>query len=218
MRGFKSLRAHTIAQPMSRLGDFFCGPATGRPGACSSGSPGRLASRTAVASWAIGQAGGGGNRNYGVSAWHQERRFSMDLGKRLRELRERRGFSIYEVERRARLHFSTISKYERNERQPSIDVLQELADVYGVPLASIFAEHADLREYLSDEEIQWLSWLRGDRRLVELLEAARGLSDQRLDALLIVLSPDGPSGRDTGYTGRTPPRRGRRPSQPDSGA
>lgn len=142
----------------------------------------------------------------------------MDLGKRLRELRERRGFSIYEVERRARLHFSTISKYERNERQPSIDVLQELADVYGVPLASIFAEHADLREYLSDEEIQWLSWLRGDRRLVELLEAARGLSDQRLDALLIVLSPDGPSGRDTGYTGRTPPRRGRRPSQPDSGA
>ena len=67
----------------------------------------------------------------------------MDLGKRLRELRERRGFSIYEVERRARLHFSTISKYERNERQPSIDVLQELADVYGVPLASIFAEHAD---------------------------------------------------------------------------
>lgn len=140
----------------------------------------------------------------------------MDLGKRLRELRERSGFSIYEVERRARLHFSTISKYERNERQPSIDVLQELAEVYGVPLASIFAERADLQEFLPEEEIEWLSWLRADRRLVELLELARSLPEQRLEALLVFLRPDGPSGRDTGY-GRRGARGGRRPPQPEPG-
>lgn len=134
----------------------------------------------------------------------------MDLGKRLRQLRERRGMSIYEVERRARLHFSTISKYERNERQPSIDVLQELAEVYGVPLAGIFAERADLREYLSEEEIEWIDWLGEDRRLVELLEIARSLPDTRLEALLVLLRPDGPGGRDTAY----PP--GARKESPES--
>ncbi|HEX6990096.1 MAG TPA: helix-turn-helix transcriptional regulator [Bacillota bacterium] len=141
----------------------------------------------------------------------------MDLGKRLRQLRERRGFSIYEVERRARLHFSTISKYERNERQPSIDVLQELAGVYGVPLASIFAEDADLRQFLAAEELEWLNWLRGDRRLVELLEVARVLPASRLEALLVFLRPDGPSGRDAAYPGHPPARAGRTGRQSDSG-
>ena len=133
----------------------------------------------------------------------------MDLGKRLRQLRERCGMSIYDVERKARLHFSTISKYERNERQPSIEVLQELAEVYGVPLASIFAETEDLRQFLPAEEIEWLTWLRQDRRLVELVDAARRLPPARLQALVDFLRPEGPTGRDTSYPAPHGGRQGR---------
>lgn len=108
----------------------------------------------------------------------------MDLGKRLRALRESKGYSIYDVERRAQLHFSTISKYERNERQPSIEVLRELAEIYEVPLASIFADAEDLRQYLPEQQIQWLLWLRETPRLVDLLKTAKKLPPEHLDALV----------------------------------
>ncbi len=63
----------------------------------------------------------------------------MDLGRRLRELRKSRRMSLYEVERRTGRHFSTIGKYERGERQPSLQMLRELADVYEVTLADLLA-------------------------------------------------------------------------------
>ncbi len=63
-----------------------------------------------------------------------------DLGRTLRRLRKSMRMSIYDVEMRTGLHFSTISKYERNERLPSLQVLKELAELYGVPLGSLVTE------------------------------------------------------------------------------
>jgi len=53
-----------------------------------------------------------------------------NLGKRLRRFRTRKGYSIYEVQRRTNYHYTTISKYERNQRQPSLEALRELAACY----------------------------------------------------------------------------------------
>lgn len=66
-----------------------------------------------------------------------------DLGRTLRRLRKSMRMSIYDVERRTGLHFSTISKYERNERLPSLQVLKELAELYGVSLGSLVAEESE---------------------------------------------------------------------------
>lgn len=123
----------------------------------------------------------------------------MNLGQRLRELRERKGLSIYDVEREVRLHFSTISKYERNERQPSLDVLRELAAVYGVPLSSLFVETNELRELLPANEVEWLDSLRQNETLAELLGLARELSPFRLRALVDFLRPDQLHGSDVTY-------------------
>ncbi|HEY3316377.1 MAG TPA: helix-turn-helix domain-containing protein [Bacillota bacterium] len=60
-----------------------------------------------------------------------------DLGHVLRRLRKSKRMSIYDVEKRTGLHFSSISKYERNERLPSLQVLKELAELYGVPLGNL---------------------------------------------------------------------------------
>ncbi len=59
------------------------------------------------------------------------------LGERLRSLRLERNLSLYDVERLSGLHFTTIGKYERNERKPSLQVLRELARVYQVPLSEL---------------------------------------------------------------------------------
>lgn len=64
----------------------------------------------------------------------------MDLGQRLREARQSRSLSLYDVGARTGLHFSTIAKYERGERRPDLDVLRELAAVYDVSLAELIGE------------------------------------------------------------------------------
>jgi transcriptional regulator with XRE-family HTH domain len=64
----------------------------------------------------------------------------LDLGRRLRELRRSRRMSLYDVERRTGRHFSTIGKYERGERRPSVETLRELAEVYEVSLSELLAE------------------------------------------------------------------------------
>lgn len=126
----------------------------------------------------------------------------MDLGRRLRYLRESKGYSIYDVERRIQLHFSTISKYERNERQPSIEVLRELAEIYGVPLASLFADVEDLRQYLPEEQIQWLIWLQERPELVELLELVSKMSPARVTALINFLQLEDSQDKDRTATSR----------------
>lgn len=111
----------------------------------------------------------------------------MDLGGRLRRLRLKRGLSIYDVERLAKLHFSTISKYERNERQPSIEMLQRLAAIYNVTVASIFAESDDLDAYLDDERRQQLQLLNQRRELAELLSLAGALEPGQVNAVIALL-------------------------------
>lgn len=54
----------------------------------------------------------------------------MSLGSRLREARERIGFSQEDVAQRLELHRTTIGKYENNECDPSIDVLSKLIEIY----------------------------------------------------------------------------------------
>jgi transcriptional regulator with XRE-family HTH domain len=66
----------------------------------------------------------------------------LDLGHRLRELRKSRRMSLYDVERLTGRHFSTIGKYERGERRPSVQALRELAEVYEVSLSDLLGEAA----------------------------------------------------------------------------
>lgn len=116
-----------------------------------------------------------------------------DLGRKLRQLRQSKNMSIYDVERATGLHFSTISRYERNERQPSLDTLRELAEVYGASLADLIAdEKREMTRQLPDDlavkarlllEREDLSALVGQlqqlppdavRNLLEFVRATRG--------------------------------------------
>lgn len=116
-----------------------------------------------------------------------------DLGRRLRELRRRKKLSIYDVERKTGIHFSTISKYERNERRPSLEVLRELAALYEVPLASLIGDVSDLKDILTPDQVRWLGILERRPDLGRLLEAAASLSPARVDALVRFLQGEAPA-------------------------
>ena len=106
-----------------------------------------------------------------------------DLGGRLRRIRESRNLSIYEVERRTGLHFSTISKYERGERQPSLDALRELAALYQVPVTAFLADELDLEAVLPPRLAALARQLLDRPALVEACERLVTLDDRQILAL-----------------------------------
>jgi len=66
----------------------------------------------------------------------------VELGRRLRELRQRKALSLYQVAARLGVHFSTIGKYERGVRRPDIETLRRLAAVYEVDVAELIGDQA----------------------------------------------------------------------------
>ncbi|GAB6877276.1 helix-turn-helix domain-containing protein [Thermaerobacter litoralis] len=139
-----------------------------------------------------------------------------DLGGRLRRIRESRNLSIYEVERRTGMHFSTISKYERNERQPSLDVLRELAALYDVPVSVFLTDRLALETLLPEPLAALALQLLERPALAEACQRLATLDDPKLEALAefldrvgLTAKPRGAGPRRRGTT-YPPPRGGTR--------
>lgn len=58
----------------------------------------------------------------------------IDIGIRLKSLRAARGWSQTDLAERASVARNTINRVENGLSEPSLDLLQRLADIFGVPL------------------------------------------------------------------------------------
>ena len=65
-----------------------------------------------------------------------------DLGDRLRQIRRRAGLTQVETARALSLMPSTLSQYESGKRRVDALTLDRLSQLYGVPVADFFVEHA----------------------------------------------------------------------------
>ncbi len=63
---------------------------------------------------------------------------SVDVGRRLKELRERRRISLRELGRLSGLSTNTLSMIERGLSSPSVSTLYRLVDALGVPISTVF--------------------------------------------------------------------------------
>ncbi|MFW5896890.1 MAG: helix-turn-helix domain-containing protein [Bacillota bacterium] len=106
-----------------------------------------------------------------------------ELGDRLRRYRERAGLSIYDVEKIVGKHFTTISKYERGERQPSVRMLRELAGVYEVPVGRLVADVEESSDLFPEEVIVAAHLLEKRPDLMDLLPELEYLDPVQIDAL-----------------------------------
>jgi transcriptional regulator with XRE-family HTH domain len=62
------------------------------------------------------------------------------FGRRVRELRQARGYSQEELAERSGLHRTYISSLERGQRNVGLDNVHVLAEALGVPAAGLFEE------------------------------------------------------------------------------
>jgi len=106
-----------------------------------------------------------------------------DLGKRLRHYRNKAGLSIYDVEKLTGRHFSTISKYERGERQPRVEAVRELAEIYEVPAARLITEVDDVADMLPEEVVEAARLLQQRPDIADMLSDLAALNREQISSL-----------------------------------
>ena len=94
----------------------------------------------------------------------------MEIGKRLRDIREEKKMSIYRITQITGVSGQHIKGIEEGTRQPTIETLQRLTAALGTSLAEVFNDDMQC-SYLTERE----------RRLVENF---RRLSAEKAEALL----------------------------------
>jgi transcriptional regulator with XRE-family HTH domain len=81
------------------------------------------------------------------------------IARRVRELRDRAGYSLDALAERSKVSRSTISLIERAQSSPTAVVLERLATALGAPLASLFEASAEAAPASplarANEQLQW---------------------------------------------------------------
>ena len=118
---------------------------------------------------------------------------SIDVGKRIKSIRKRKGLTLQELAEKSGISATAISAIERNVSSPTVNTLASISRALGESLSSLLGEseisyvltRADKRERLATEI-----------RNVDFLSLASGMPGQRFQPMLSVLKPGATSGED----------------------
>jgi transcriptional regulator with XRE-family HTH domain len=116
---------------------------------------------------------------------------SIDVGQRLRQLREERGVSMRALARRSSLSANALSMIERGLTSPSVSTLNKLANALQVPITAFFRQSPlkDKIVFRKAAERTRVPFLRG------LIESLGGESfTGRVEAFVVTLENGGSSG------------------------
>jgi transcriptional regulator with XRE-family HTH domain len=114
----------------------------------------------------------------------------LDLGLRLRELREERGMSLKVLATKAGVSESFMSQVERGSANPSVASLRRLAEALGTSIGAMFEDHgAGQRLIRAGERAQLI---HPQRKWEEFLLTPR--TAKRLQVILSIVEPGEGSG------------------------
>jgi transcriptional regulator with XRE-family HTH domain len=96
-------------------------------------------------------------------ALYKQDAVSVNIGERLRELREARNISMRALATRSGLSANALSMIERGRASPSVSTLYKLADALGVSITSFFNSNTDKKQvvFLQADERTRVSFTRG---------------------------------------------------------
>ena len=96
-------------------------------------------------------------------ALYKQDAISVNIGERLRELREARNISMRSLATKSGLSANALSMIERGRASPSVSTLYKLADALGVSITSFFGSDSERKKvvFLKGEERPRVSFTRG---------------------------------------------------------
>ena len=94
---------------------------------------------------------------------YQHDAVSVNIGERLRELREARNISMRALATKSGLSANALSMIERGKVSPSVSTLYKLADALGVSITAFFGSETDRKQvvFLKADERTRVSFTRG---------------------------------------------------------
>lgn len=108
----------------------------------------------------------------------------LNLGEKLKELRKKRNLKQEELALFLNVDRTTVSNWERGEKQPSIDILIKLRSIYGVTLDEIVGLKNENHKNDIDFDI-----LISDP-VVKLLSEKTGIPAKTISAFIVALKVD----------------------------
>ena len=125
----------------------------------------------------------------GVMAGRPPSSEAPPLGKKLAALRKERGLTQQQLADALGASQSVVAYYERRAANPSLELLQKLADFYGVPVASLVDDSTPKKKPARiaspiDERLERVRRLprREQTRILELLDDAIARAESRASA------------------------------------
>jgi len=96
-------------------------------------------------------------------ALYKHEAVSVNIGERLRELREARNISMRSLATNSGLSANALSMIERGKASPSVSTLYKLADALGISITSFFGSDAERKQvvFLKADERTRVSFTRG---------------------------------------------------------
>jgi len=79
---------------------------------------------------------------------YNQEAYSVDVGTRLRQLREERNLSMRSLATASGLSANALSMIERGKTSPSVSTLYKLADAMGVPITTFFGEQTNKQQII----------------------------------------------------------------------
>lgn len=115
----------------------------------------------------------------------------VDIGRKLRELRESRGMTIREISHKAGCTSSFISQIEKGKTEPSISMLKRIADALNVNIVDFFMTNLEDEDIVTKKEervdIQLKRW---DAKIQSLV---KNVSNKRMQPFYTIIRPGGGS-------------------------
>lgn len=81
-------------------------------------------------------------------------------GENIREIREKNNHTREELANKLGISLSAMGKYERGERRVSPDLMEKIAEIYDVPLSSLYGEEGDLPNELKELGVEWITFAK----------------------------------------------------------
>jgi transcriptional regulator with XRE-family HTH domain len=93
----------------------------------------------------------------------QRAAISVDVGTRLKELREIRNISMRTLATKSGLSANALSMIERGKTSPSVSTLYKLADALGISITAFFGAETEKKQvvFLKSDERTRISFTRG---------------------------------------------------------
>lgn len=111
----------------------------------------------------------------------------MDIAKRVKTIRERKGISVYKLAKTSGISSTYLYEVEMGKKQPTVEIISRICDALDISLADFFAEskeNIELRPttYKLIEKIATLSeesikYLEEQADLLKIKESLKGKND-----------------------------------------